>query len=431
MAQDDNLATATAGERSEPTPIADLDLYHLAWETPEFSADPFTPLEAARAKHPWLAKLNGGYVVHDLVAIRDLLVMDDKFRTSFDGIVEIMDAHDTAWGRFAKEQMIALPDKEHAILRGAFAAKFTPRYASQLRPIMRETITALLEDWVPKGSIDFEEFASYYPVAVMARMIGAPLEAIPVLRSAMETLGLAFSQNREMLPQLDEAMAQFDEFSFKLIADRRANPRTGQEPDLLDLLIEAGESDGITERQLADMLIFLFVAGYDTSKNVLTYTMNTMLNHPDIYRRCAEDLEYCGKVIEEALRMFTPASTFRAAKQDITYRGVLIPKDTMVFFLINVAGRISADIEDPHSFNPERPIDPKLRHVGFGLGKHMCLGQYIARAQLQEGLHLIAQRMLNPRRAGEPGWRPFPGNWGIDGLPIAFDPAPAKESVPA
>ena len=414
---------------SQPTLISDLDLYHLAWETRDFSADPYTELEAARAQHPWLATVTGGYAVHDLAAIRDLLIQDDKLRTSFDGIVDIMNAKGTAWGRFAEEQMIAMPDREHAVLRGAFAAKFTPRYANQLRPIMRATMEDLLTEWAPKRRIDFEEFASYYPVAVMTRMIGASLEDIPALRSAMETLGLAFSQDSSLLPKLDEAMAQFDDFAIRLIRRRQANPRPDDEPDLLDILIEAGDTGGITERQLVDMLIFLFVAGYDTSKNVLTYTMNTLLDHPDVYLRCAEDLEYCGKVVEEALRMFTPASTFRATKEDIVYRNVLIPKDTLVFFLINVAARVSADIDNPHSFDPDRVNDPKLRHVGFGLGRHMCLGQYIARTQLQEGLHLIAQRLRHPRKAGQPGWRPFPGNWGIDGLPIEFEPAETEAAL--
>lgn len=407
---------------ADAVPIGELDLEFLAWDTPEFAADPYTPCEIARDRHPWLAKCGAGYVVHDLTAIRELLVQDDKLRTSFDGIVDIMQARGTAWGRFAEEQMIALPDKEHGKLRGLFATSFTPRHANQLRPIMRETMSELLQEWLPKGRIDFEEFASYYPVAVMTRMIGAPPEAIPALRSAMETLGLAFSMNSALLPSLDEAMAQFDAFAFDLIAARRAKARSVEASDLLDLLIEAGE-DGITDRQLADMLIFLFVAGYDTSKNVLSYTMRNLIQSPDIYKKSAEDYEYCGRMVEEALRMFTPASTFRAAREDIVFRGVLIPKNTMLFFLLNIAGRISADIEEPHNFDPDRLIVPGLRHVGFSMGKHICLGQFIARAQLQEGFHLIAKHMRNPRQAGEAGWRPFPGNWGIDGLPIEFDPA--------
>ena len=216
--------SSEASPGAVPTPIAALDLYPLEWDRPGFSADPYPEFEAARDCHPWLASVPGGYMVHDLAAIRDLLVQDDKLRTSFDGIVDIMAAHGTAWGRFAQEQMIAMPDREHRLLRDAFAAKFTPRNATQMRPIMRETMTDLLREWLPRGRIDFEEFASYYPVAVTARLFGAPLDVIPVLRSSMETLGLAFSMNRAMLPQLDEAMAQLDAFAFDLIAARRANP---------------------------------------------------------------------------------------------------------------------------------------------------------------------------------------------------------------
>lgn len=407
------------------THIADLELHHLAWETPDFAADPYPGFAAARAVHPWLARTSSGFLVFDLQAIRDLLVKDGQLRTSFDGIVDIMDAHDTAWGRFAKEQMIALPDREHRVLRNAFAARFTPRNANLLRPMMREEMERLLRDWAPRGHFDFEEFASYYPIAVTARMIGAPAEAIPDLRSAMETMGLAFSMDRRLLPRLDEAMAQLDAFAFDLIARRRALSPRGEPagPDLLDLLLEAARENAISDRQVADLLIFLFVAGYDTSKNVLTYMMHVLIRHPDIYERCAVDIDFCHKVVEETLRMFTPASTFRATKEDIVYRGVIIPRDTMLFFSINIAAHVTPDIAQSHTFDPDRVLGPGTRHVGFGLGKHICLGQYIARAQLQEGLHLIAKHLHRPRESAEPNWRPFPGIWGIKGLPIEFVPS--------
>ena len=63
------------------------------------------------------------------------------------------------------------------------------------------------------------------------------------------------------------------------------------------------------------------------------------------------------------------------------------------------------------------------------MGMHICLGQFIARAQIQEGLHLIAQRICAPKRAGPSGWRPFYGVWGMRGLPIRFTPAPAREEA--
>jgi cytochrome P450 len=282
----------------------------------------------------------------------------------------------------------------------------------------------LLKEWVPKRRIDFEEFASYYPVAVITQMIGAPLEAIPGLRKSMETVGLGVSMDSTRLPELDKAVLHLEEFSERLIADRLANPRAeGETEDLLDMLMDASEEGGISHRQLVDLLIFLFVAGYDTSKNVFTYMMALMTRYPDIYTRCAEDHDYCRKVVEEALRVFNPSSTFRFTREDLVYRDVLIPANTMLFFTLNMSGRDPTAFDRSEEFDPDRAIDPNRRQLAFGMGKHMCLGQYIARAQLQEGIHLVAQHMREPHLAGQPGWRPFPGVWGMKGLPIEFTPA--------
>jgi cytochrome P450 len=404
--------------------LADLDLYDLPWNEPGFAADPYPHFAAARKQHPWIAKTDAGYVVFEYNAIRDLMLQDDKMRGSFDGIVELMGAKDTPWGRFTEEQMLALPAREHRVLRDTFAARFTPRFANGVRPLMRETLSRLLDEWASSGSMDFEEFSSYYPVSVMAQLIGAPLSAIPGLRKSMETMGLAFSMDPTLVPALQEAVVHMDKFCQGLIEERRTNPRAeGAEPDLLDILLDASREGGISDRQLTDLLIFLFVAGYDTSKNVFTYLMHLLTKHPDIYRRCAEDIEYCRKVIEEGLRYFNPSSTFRFTNEEIEYRGVLLPKDTMMFFTLNMSGRDPTVFEDADTFDPDRPVDPKKRQIAFGLGKHMCLGQYIARAQLQEGLHMVAQRIQQPRVAGDIRWRPFPGVWGMKSLPLEFTPA--------
>jgi len=91
-----------------------------------------------------------------------------------------------------------------------------------------------------------------------------------------------------------------------------------------------------------------------------------------------------------------------------------------LWFPWSVIARDPAAIEDADAFDPDRSqANP---HLGFALGAHMCLGQFIARAQLEEGLHQIARRLGNPRSPGPRGWRPFPGVWGIAGLPIEFDP---------
>jgi cytochrome P450 len=410
--------------------LNDLELYFLPMGTPEFAADPYSFVEEARQVHPWIAKCENGYCVFEYTAIRDLMWMDDKMRPSFDEVTNIMGAKDSPWGRFTDEQMIALPDREHKLLRDTFAAKFTPRFANQMRPVMRATMERLLEEWAPKERIDFEEFVSYYPVSVLSQLIGGPLEALPGLRKSLETYGRSMDLDPALLPALDEAYLHMNEFCETLIDERMADRGRNEQPDLLDVLIEASEEGGISRRQLTDLLIFLYAAGYDTSKNVMTYLMHTLMERPEMYERCAQDLDYCRKAVEEMLRYYNPGTSFRFTDADITYRDVHLPKDTMLFFPLSIVGRDPTAYENPHEFDPERPIDPARRQMAFGLGKHMCLGQFIARAQIQEGIHLITGRMRNPRRVGESSVRSFYGIWGLKGLPIEFEDA-GKAAVEA
>jgi cytochrome P450 len=404
------------------TSAADLDLAHLAMEEPGFAENPWPHFAAARQRHPWLAKSSFGYVVHDYGAIKDLLSMDDKLGTGVDSILEVLGAKGTPWGRFEEESIMSRTGAEHKRLRDLLAPMFTPRNANRHRPLMREVVVRLLDEWAPKGAFDFEEFASNFPITVMCRLIGASPAAIPSLRSSLEALGLAFSMDPKHVPGFQTGLAVVDDFVQQLTAERRQRGPAGEEPDLLDLLLEANGEGGLTDRELYDLLIFLFIAGYDTSKNVLTLIMLVMLDRPEDYRRCAEDLEFCGKVVEETLRYHNPATIPRLTTEEIVYRDVAFPTGTMLFFPVSVAGRDPGAVPEADRFLPERTQDN--RHMAFGRGMHMCLGQYIARAQIQEGLHLMAQRITKPRLAGDIGWRPFPGVWGIRGLPIEFEPAP-------
>lgn len=404
--------------------IADLDLYRLPMEEPGFSENPWPHLEAARGQHPWLATSAFGYVIHQYDAMRDLLWLDHSMTGAYENVVEIMRAHGTKWGRFQQESLLAQSGESHKRIRSVLAPAFTPQQAKSHRPLMRTVIADLLDEWVPKGSFDFEEFASYFPISVMCSLIGASPEVIPRLRSSMEAFGLSMSMDPEFLPQLEQATETLEAFVTDLVAERRRNRRPEGEEDLLEILLRTQDQGSLTARELYDLLIFLFVAGYDTSKNALTLLMSVLIDRPDLYERCAQDADFCRKVVEENFRHLTTATIPRVVTKDVTYRDVLIPEGTMLFFPVSIAGRDPA-IEDAERFDPER--EQVKKHLAFGMGVHICLGQFIARAQIEEGLHQIAQRIRNPRRTGPSGWRPFYGVWGLKGLPIEFDPAPALE----
>lgn len=407
--------------------ITDLALPQLAIDDPKFAEDPYPRFAAARRQHPWLAQSSFGYIVTEYAAMKDLLSMDDKLRVAQEGVIELMNARGSKWGEFQLGSINGTAADRHRSLRDVLAPMFTPRAANQHRALMRQVISRLLDEWAPKGKFDFEEFVSYFPVTVICGLIGASPEVVPGLRSSLETLGLSFNLIPGFLPRLEQAIEVMEEFISKLVAGRRAGQRLAEQPDLLDALIAANDSGGLTTVEMSNLLIFLFVAGYDTSKNVLTMIMYEMIKRPEIYARCKEDPAYCRKVVEEGLRYQNPATIPRLVSEALTYRDVLIPENNMLFFPVSIATRDPSAIPSPDDFDPERPQGD--RHLAFGRGIHMCLGQFIARAQIEEGLHLIARRLGNPRLVGRVGHRPFPGVWGLRGLPIEFTAATPSEPV--
>src|SRR3546814_18714540 len=94
-------------------------------------------------------------------------------------------------------------------------------------------------------------------------------------------------------------------------------------------------------RSLCDLLVFLFVAGFDTSKNMLTLIMNFMIDRPDQYERCAQDHEYCRQVMDETLRFCSPATITSINTQELAYRDCTNPARTAPFFsaIGNAPGR--------------------------------------------------------------------------------------------
>jgi cytochrome P450 len=409
--------------------VHELELGELPIEAPALAADPQAYIEAARRRHPWLAKCGIGYVVHEYAAIRDLLMMDGQLMNSVSEVIEIMGARGTPWGEMMEDLMLNKSGAEHARIRSSVAAAFTPRNANLHRELMRKVIGDLLDEWAPKGAFDFAEFAAHFPITVMFGLIGASPDALPRIRKALETQGMSFSLDPSLLPAMEEAYDVLYGFCDELVRQREAS---GAPPDgdaLLDALISTKNTGQLSEKELRDLLIFLFAAGYDTSKNQLTLIMRLMLDQPEAWARCAEEPAFCSQVVEEALRLASPANTYRTVHEEIVYRDVVFPKGTVLFFTLTQAGRDPAAFPQAAAFRPER--EQKNRHMAFGRGAHICLGQYLARAQLEEGTHLIAQRLTRPRLDGEVTWRPFPGVWGIRTLPIAFEPGARRPPAPA
>jgi cytochrome P450 len=407
--------------------VTEMTLPLLAAEQPDFSADPMPFVEAARREHPWLARSNvGGYLVHGYQAVKDMVYLDDKLRPSADGMVEFYGADpNLPWSRFMTEMMLFQHGPTHTRMRASVADAFTPKNVNRYRMLMRDVVSKLLDAWVPKRSFDFPQFAANFPITVFCGILGLDPETIPgAVREAFEVQSASTTMDRDLLPKFLAAYDVMWDFADKIINDREKQGGLGD--GLLDQIILAKNTGKLDETELRHMVLLLAIAGYDTSKNMLTLTMHEMLRKPDQWARCAEDLRYCGKVVEEIFRHSGVSSVYRFVTEDFEYDGVRFPKDTLLIFMMGLAGRDPNAFPAPMDFNPERVHTE--RHLAFGRGVHICIGQHLARAQMEEGIHVIAQRITKPRLVGEVQWRPYLGIWGIKSLPIAFEPAPARDS---
>lgn len=406
--------------------LTEMALPFLDVDAPEFHKDPFRFADEARKEHPWLARFSHGYVIHGYQAARDLAVRDEDLQLSFSQVVDFHQGRDTPWGEFMIDMLMTSPAAKHKRLRDSVAAGFTPRRANQIRPMVREVVGDLLDRWAPRGAFDFADFAANYPVAVMCGLLGISAASVAGLRQSLDDHMSSLTFKPDIWPKIEAAYREVDGFVRSVIAEREKSGKT-EDGSELDAFINAKNAGQMDETELRFMLLTFVVAGYDTSKNMLAMIVHTLLDHPEMWDHCADDIGYCGKVVEEALRYAAIATLYREVVRDFDYDGIRFPKGITLTFAFPLTGRDPVAFPDPHRFDPER--SSVNRHSAFGRGSHICIGQYIARALLEEGLHLIARRLRQPRLAGEPVWKPFLGAWGFEKLPIAFDPAPVRSAV--
>lgn len=227
-------------------PISELSLKEVPVNVPEFISDPLPYFRDARRQHPWLARSCVGYLVHEYRAIRDLLLMDDKLVFSVREVVEAMGATGTEWATFMDELTINKQGEEHARLRGNVALAFSPANINRYRQLIRDTVSEQLDEWAPRGTFDFQEFASNFPIRVICRIIGAPTEVVPSIRDYLEAQGLSFSLNPDVFPTLAGGLTDMFSLLDELIEAKKARGR-GDEPDLLDELMDAVERGRLTD----------------------------------------------------------------------------------------------------------------------------------------------------------------------------------------
>ena len=391
--------------------LPELDLFGLERDAA------LAAIEAARTEH-WLARTEFGYAVtrHDDVTA---VLGDRRFHSAFSMITSMAGVDDEQLGRRQQRSILAMEGEEHTRLRRIVTPAFTPRAADRLRPVMRDVIDALVDGIVDRGRCDLvADVCEPYPIPVICALLGAPAEDWKLFSGWATDIFRIFNNDvANDLPRIRAAMVELDDYVRAMIEERRAAPAD----DLLsDLIAAEEEGDRLSGDELVMMVEAVLMAGTDTTRNQLACSVALLVQHPEQWRRLAEEPEAAKPAVEETMRVLgAVGGTARFASADIEYRDVVFPEGSVVMTSLAGANR------DPKVWQGANDVDIARAGTGsqltFGWGVHHCLGAALARAELQEALPLLARRLPGLELDGEIEWKPpMVGIWGPARLPLRF-----------
>lgn len=314
----------------------------------------------------------------------------------------------------------------HTRLRGLVTRAFTPRAVAALEPRIRELSRGLLDGATERGEMDLvADYAVPLPLMVIAEMLGAPVADLPRFRrwtDAMVAIAHTVADDAAAARAVEGFVAAHDEMAAYLPAlldERRRAPRD----DLLTRLVEV-EMDGerLAEEDILGFFQLLLLAGHETTANLVSNAVLSLVEHPDQLARLRAAPERIPAAVEEVLRYRSPVqAVFRVTRREVEMRGRAIPAGRLVLAWIGAANRDPAHFAEPARFDVDRDPNP---HVAFGHGIHFCVGAALARIEGRVALTHLLARMDEIELAGGGAWEPREGFHvhGPTRLPIRFQP---------
>jgi cytochrome P450 len=312
---------------------------------------------------------------------------------------------------------VGMDNPRHDQYRRMFTKEFSTRRIFALRPRIEAIAHRLVDDLVaqPQPADLVATIAVPFPSLVMCDLVGSPYEDHPfIIACAAGRHGLLQSP-----AEAEQKARELADYFMRLI--RRKEEAPGD--DLVSRIIEEHvRPRHLSREDFAEIGAMILRAGHDTTTNMIGLGTLILLSHPEQAAAVRDDPEVVPGAVEELLRYVSPVqfSPRRVALEDVPIGDVVIRKGEGVFALNPAANRDPAVFSDPDTFDVHRDAS---RHVAFGFGIHQCLGQILARLELQVVLPLLLQRLPNLRIAAEDGEIRFKDDmqiYGVHNLPVAW-----------
>jgi cytochrome P450 len=285
-----------------------------------------------------------------------------------------------------------------------------------IEPRIHEIVDGLIDDVVGAGQADIVRDIAYpLPATIIFELLGVEEGRRTEFRSWAEALVLAVAdQTGESALRASTYLANGYEWLDGVVADRRRQPRD----DLISVMVSEKATAAMVERDLFATIIFLLLAGHETTANLIATGVYELLSHRDELDKVRSDWSRIDGAVEETLRLESPIqSTARRVLFELEFQGHRMEAGQVVAIMHGAANHDPARFPDPDTWLPSRDSSG---HLAFGQGVHFCVGAPLARLEGPIAIRTILDRLPDLEIAEQPTWRANTTFRGLQALDVTF-----------
>lgn len=379
----------------------------ISFMDPQIQKCPFPAYNKVREAGPvYVDPATGWYFITDYELVRQLTA-DTENLSSFTGILmckqksEVQDKLDAIYreeGYMPIPLLVVADPPEHKFHRSFVDKAFTPARVKKMEDYLESVVDEMIDKFIDRGQAEFRsEFAGIVPQAVIADQLGMPREDLPKLKFWTDSVIANQDQSNSEARQLELAhnICQLHRYAAAKVEAFRKQPRECLLSDFANASVDGRQ---LTLQEVAALCEQVMAGGNDSSANAICNAMVRLIDQPQLQEQLRENPALIPNFVEEVLRLDAPVQgLFREPKRDMEIAGVKIPKGSVVVLKWGAANRDPAQFPNPDAIDLNR--GNSNRHMTFGFGAHICVGNQLARGEIRIAVAKLLRRMRNFRYA--------------------------------
>lgn len=392
------------------------------FSSPAFFAAPYPLYQKIRDAGPLLPVAPNAFVTGRF-AVVDALLRDPRMgKTYLQSVTARYGEQATAQPVFQSlnRTLLMTNPPSHTRLRALLMKTFNARQIEKLTAIIEATSHELLERAGKSAEFDLvSDYAHPLPVQIICRLLDIPVAQATILGGAASQLVAAFDLaplDANALHAADEAALQLERYFQEIVGQRRAQPGD----DLISAMLGV-ESEGsrLSDEEVVSNAVLLFIAGHETTSNMIGNTMIALFRHPNQMAALLQDLKRLPRAITECMRYDGAVQMLvRTAFEDLSVADVTLARGSVVFMLIGAANRDPAAFTQPDTLDVLR--ETSAPSLAFGAGIHYCLGARLATLELEIAIRNLLTRFptIRPVDLDALVWHRRNNLRGVTSLPV-------------